>query len=270
MRILLTNDDGIDAPGLAALHRAIASLGEVHVIAPAEVQSATSHALTLHRPVAVEEKGLGYAVHGRPADCVKLGIHALVDRPIDLVISGMNSGANVGINVLYSGTVGAAREANFNGLPGIAVSLHIGDWDHEHWDRAAAHARRAIDAVLAAPRPLDAQTLININVPVLDGGVEPRGIKVAAASLSAMVVDYRQDTDPQGRRTYQVCNSMSFADRGGDTDVRALFERYVTVTPLHFDTTCAQRTAAWARDLSLSSAGGGGSQAGLTGGGGGG
>ena len=246
MRILLTNDDGIDAPGLAALHRAVASLGEVHVIAPAEVQSATSHAVTLHRPVTVEKKGLGYAVHGRPADCVKLGVHALIDGPIDLVISGMNSGANVGINVLYSGTVGAAREANFNGLPGIAVSLHIGDWDHNHWDRAAAHARRAIDAVLAAPRSLDARTLININVPVLDGDAEPRGLRVAPASLCSMVVEYRRDTDDQGRSTFQVCNSMNFADRGGETDVQALYERYVTLTPLHFDTTCADSTRAWA------------------------
>ncbi|MEM9419925.1 MAG: 5'/3'-nucleotidase SurE [Planctomycetota bacterium] len=247
MRILLTNDDGIDAPGLAALYRAIESLGEVHVIAPALVQSATSHAVTFHRPISVEQCGLGHAVSGRPADCVKLGIHALVKEPIDLVISGMNSGANVGINVLYSGTVGAAREANFNGIPAIAVSLHIGDWGHDHWDRAAQHARRTIDQILAGP--LDGDTLLNVNVPVLDDGAEPVGVKVAPASMSKMIVDYKPGTDDAGNPTYQVCNTMTFAEREPDTDVSALYEKYITVTPLHFDTTCPTNTPAWAELL---------------------
>lgn len=247
MRILLTNDDGIDAPGLHALRRAIDSLGEVHVIAPALVQSATSHAVTFHRPISVEKRDAGYAVSGRPADCVKLGIHALIDGPVDLVISGMNSGANVGINVLYSGTVGAAREATFNGIPGIAVSLHHERWDHDHWDRAAQHARRAIDAVLEDP--LDGNTVTNINVPVLDDGAEPRGIKVVPASLSKMVVDYERGTDEAGNPTYRVCNTMTFAQREPGTDVAALYDRYVTVTPLHFDTTCPTTTPAWARRI---------------------
>lgn len=247
MRILLTNDDGIDAPGLLALHRAIATLGEVHVIAPARVQSATSHAVTFHRPISVEKRGLGHAVHGRPADCVKLGIHALISEPIDLVISGMNAGANVGINVLYSGTVGAAREANFNRIPAIAVSLHIGNWDHDHWDRAAQHARRAIDRIVAGP--MEGNTLMNINIPVLDGGDEPRGLRVVPASLSPMLVDYQPGTDDAGRPTYQVCNTMTFAMRDPDTDVAALYEKYITVTPLQFNTTCPATTPAWAQQL---------------------
>ena len=247
MRILLTNDDGIDAPGLAALYRAVAPLGEVHVIAPALVQSATSHAVTFHRPIAVEKRGLGHAVSGRPADCVKLGIHALIDGPIDLVISGMNAGANVGINVLYSGTVGAAREANFNGIPAIAVSLHIGEWNHDHWDRAAQHARRTIDQLVKGP--LDGDTLLNVNVPVLDGGAEPIGMKVAPASMSKMVVDYKQGTDETGKSTYQVCNTMTFVEHEPDTDVSALYDKFITVTPLHFDTTCPTNTPAWAELL---------------------
>ena len=247
MRILLTNDDGIDAPGLAALHRAIESLGEVHVVAPALVQSATSHAVTFHRPISVEKSGLGHAVSGRPADCVKLGLHALIEEPVDLVISGMNSGANVGINVLYSGTVGAAREANSNGIPASAVSLHIGDWDHDHWDRAAQHARRTIDELVKGP--LDGDTPLNVIVPVLDGGAEPGGVKVAPASLSKMVVDYEPGTDDAGNTTYRVCNTMTFAEREPDTDVSALYEKYITVTPLHFDTTCATNTPAWAELL---------------------
>ncbi|MEM8738108.1 MAG: 5'/3'-nucleotidase SurE [Planctomycetota bacterium] len=247
MRILLTNDDGIDAPGLAALSRVIADLGEVHVIAPREVQSATSHAVTLHRPIAVESRPQGFAVDGRPADCVKLGLHALIDQPVDLVISGMNCGANVGINVLYSGTVGAAREATFSGVPGIAVSLHIGDWKHDHWDRAARHARDAIDAVLAGP--VDADTVYNINIPILDDGAEPRGRCAVPVSLSKMVVDYEQAVDDAGRPTYRITNTMAFAQKKSGTDVGALFDRYVTVTPLHFDLTCPNTTPAWAQRL---------------------
>jgi 5'-nucleotidase len=155
----------------------------------------------------------------------------------------MNSGANVGINVLYSGTVGAAREATFNNIPAIAVSLHIGGWDKITWDRAAAHARRAIDRVLTGP--MDGKTVLNLNIPVLDDGAEPRGLKVVPASLSGMVVDYIRGVDEAGDTTYQVSNAMSFARREANTDVHALFDKFITVTPLHFDTTCPNTTPAW-------------------------
>ena len=247
MRILLTNDDGIDAPGLKALRDAIAPLGHVKVVAPAEVQSATSHAVTFHRPISVRQRPDGFAVAGRPADCVKLGLHALFDEPFDLVVSGMNSGANVGINVLYSGTVGAAREATFNNVPAIAVSLHIGRWDHDHWDRGAGHAADAIRQILAGP--LDGRTVLNVNVPILDDDAEPRGLKVVPASLSQMVIEYRCGTDEAGDPTYHVSNAMTFAHREPGTDVAALFDRYITVTPLHFDTTCPNTTPAWAEAM---------------------
>jgi 5'-nucleotidase len=240
MRILLTNDDGIEAPGLLALHRAIADLGKVHVIAPSKVQSATSHAVTFHRPIAVRPAGPGLAVDGRPADCVKLGLSTLIGEPIDLVISGMNAGANVGINVLYSGTVGAAREGGFCGVPAIAVSLHMGEWDIDHWDRAAVHARTAINAVLKAG--LDAGTIANINVPILDGGKEPKGLAVRPASTGKMVLEYRKDTDSQGDATYQISNTMTFAEREPGTDVAALYDGYITITPLHAETTCHATT----------------------------
>ena len=128
--ILLTNDDGIRAPGLVAMYRALAGLGEIHVVAPETVQSATGHGITLSAPlltqrVTVEDAFTGTSVDGRPADCVKLAVAKLLPRPPDLVVSGMNSGANVGINVIYSGTVAAAIEAAFLGLPAIAVSLYL-------------------------------------------------------------------------------------------------------------------------------------------------
>src|SRR4051794_3453977 len=129
MLIMLTNDDGIQAPGIVAMYRELTRLGEVHVVAPETVQSAAGHGITIATPmltstVTVEDAFTGPAVDGRPADCVKLAIAKLLPRAPDLVVSGLNTGANVGINVIYSGTVAAAIEAAFLGLPAIAASLH--------------------------------------------------------------------------------------------------------------------------------------------------
>ncbi len=195
MRILLTNDDGITAPGIEALFDAIQGLGEIRVVAPADMQSASSHGITFHRPlmvhqVRVNDRMSGVAVEGRPADCVKLGMRALWPewygpgaRP-DLVISGMNAGANVGINVIYSGTVGAAVESAFLGVPAIAVSLHLGDRSRVHFARAAQIARHAIDRVLEFP--LDAHRVVNINVPrteTADAPIPP--MRVVSMNVSA-------------------------------------------------------------------------------------
>ena len=238
MKILLTNDDGIDAPLLHAVYDVIADMGEVHVVAPAEVQSATSHAITLHRPMAVTEytceKFTGHAVYGRPADCVKLALTHLVG-PVDLVISGMNHGANVGINIHYSGTVGAAREAAFQGVPAIALSLHLGDRTQHHWPRAAAHARRAIDAALDAG--VAPGVLININVPILDDGAQPVGMKAVPLNISPMNDRFDLVRDPDATVHYQAKDSMSFTDRGSGTDVDALFAKYITLTPVHYEQT---------------------------------
>src|SRR3954451_8235792 len=130
MLILLTNDDGIQAPGIVAMYRELVKLGEVHVVAPETVQSATGHGITITTPmltqkVEIADGIVGTAIDGRPADCVKIATARLLPRPPDLVVSGINSGANVGINVIYSGTVAAAIEAAFLGLPAIAVSLYL-------------------------------------------------------------------------------------------------------------------------------------------------
>jgi len=238
MRILLTNDDGIDAPGLRALYQAIEGLGEVHVVAPTVVQSAMSHAVTFHRPIRVVEHDdgvvRGYSVEGRPADCVKLALGELVEAPIDLILSGINSGANVGINVIYSGTVAAAVEGSFHGIRSIALSLHIGDWDHDHWDRAARHARAAIDTLLA--EDTDPRVAMNVNIPILDGGREPRGITRAPMSMAPTVCRYSRSADKDGR-LYQINNSLTFERIEAGTDVGALFDGHVTITPLHFDVT---------------------------------
>ena len=149
MRILLTNDDGITAPGLAAMYRSLSRLGQVHVVAPMDGQSAIGHAVTIYQPIVTRKQTVvtefgdqfeGVAVEGRPADCVKLAINYLLDEPVDLVVSGMNEGVNMGINVLYSGTVAAAREGAIQGVRSIAVSLFIGDRKQTRWLDAADHA----------------------------------------------------------------------------------------------------------------------------------
>ncbi|MFG0275278.1 MAG: 5'/3'-nucleotidase SurE, partial [Phycisphaerales bacterium] len=182
MRILLTNDDGIRAPGIRAMHDALIDLegrhdgplGDVFTVAPATVQSATSHGVTFHEPLMVAETRIhdamrGVAVDGRPADCVKLALsniwterHGENARP-DLVVSGMNAGANVGINVIYSGTVAAALEAAFLGVPSIAVSLHLGR-GRPRFDIAARWARAAIERVIEEGLP-SPHECININIP---------------------------------------------------------------------------------------------------------
>lgn len=238
MKILLTNDDGIEAPLLHAVFEALVGLGEVRVVAPARVQSATSHAITLHRPMAVTpyacERFKGHAVDGRPADCVKLAVPHLVGD-VDLVISGMNHGANVGVNVHYSGTVGAAREAAFQGIPAIALSLHLGDRTQEHWPRAASHARAAIDAVLAVG--IDPGVLVNINVPILDDGAEPLGMKAVPLNTSPMNDRFDVVEDADGSVHYRAQDSMTFSEMGEGTDVDTLYARYITLTPLHFEQT---------------------------------
>src|SRR5687768_741820 len=155
MRILLTNDDGIRAPGLVAMYRELTKLGDVTVVAPETVQSATGHGITMATPlltsrVRVEDAFEGVAVDGRPADCVKLAINQLCEgEPPDLVVSGMNSGTNVGINVIYSGTVAAAIEAAFLGLPAVAVSLYLKSDVETDYARSAVYARRTIEKILA-------------------------------------------------------------------------------------------------------------------------
>jgi 5'-nucleotidase len=256
MRILLTNDDGIDAPGIAALFEAIKGIGEVRVVAPADHQSATSHGITFHHPLMVREveprPGMrGTAVEGRPADCVKLGARALWQewygkgaRP-DLVISGMNAGANVGINVIYSGTVGAAVEGAFLGIPSIAVSLHLGDRTRTNFARAAQIARTAIDRILE--HPLDAHRVMNVNVPRTESPDAPMPpIRVVKMNVAAGIDGYERRTTPDGRAYYWPDgNGMEFVHTAEGSDVEALFERAVTVTPLWYDLSEHETLASW-------------------------
>jgi len=265
-RILLTNDDGIDAPGIAALHAALEGLGEIIAIAPKTVQSATSHGITFHQPLMVEEVVVnssmrGLAVDGRPADCVKLALRAIWQerfgegsRP-DLTISGMNAGANVGINIIYSGTVGAAVESAFLGVPAIAVSLHLGDRKRTQWARAASIARHAIDRILE--HPLDPHGVINVNVPRTEDPAAPiPPLRVVSMNAAAGIDRYESRVNPWGQRYYwSAGDGMAFAHTAPESDVEALMEGNITITPLNYVLTDHARMESWKERLSASRGG---------------
>ena len=240
MLILLTNDDGITAPGLVAMYRELVKLGEVHVVAPETVQSATGHGITITTPlltnqVTVENGFTGTAVDGRPADCVKVAVAKILPRTPDLVVSGMNSGANVGINVIYSGTVAAAIEAAFLGLPSVAVSLYLRLEVPIDYARACGFARQVIEQMLAAG--LRGGQCVTVNVPPLLPDEQPAGVKVVRQCARAWNDTYEQRLDPRGRAYYWNTSVFRLGETEDDTDVAALRDRYSTVTPLQFDLT---------------------------------
>jgi 5'-nucleotidase len=240
MLILLTNDDGIFAPGLLAMYRELIKLGEVHVIAPDTVQSATGHGITVATPiltkqVRVGDDFVGTSVGGRPADCVKLAVAKLLPRPPDLVISGINSGANVGINVIYSGTVAAAIEAAFLGLPAIAVSLYLRS------DRPTDYARTAGLALDTIRKIIDAGLrngqVASVNIPPLQTHEMAAGIKVVRQCTRGWADTYEERRDPRGRVYFWNSSVFTLGNTEEDTDVAALRDGYITVTPLQFDLT---------------------------------
>ena len=239
MRILLTNDDGIYAPGLRALRRELQKLGDVTVAAPATEQSAVGHSITLLTPLLVQEildedkKFLGWAVEGRPADCVKLALTELLTEPPDLIVSGMNAGSNAGINVLYSGTVAAAVEGAFYGHTSIAVSMEYTKSTLD-FPRAAGVARNVIEQVLARnPTP---GSLTNINIPSRDKW-PIKGIRTLAQNIIPYAERYDRRIDPRGRTYFWTSPGYSCPDPHPDSDVAALAEGFITVTPLQFNLT---------------------------------
>ncbi|HEV7298897.1 MAG TPA: 5'/3'-nucleotidase SurE [Tepidisphaeraceae bacterium] len=240
MLILLTNDDGIRAPGIVAMYRELTKLGEVHVVAPETVQSATGHGITLDTPlltqkVTVENAFTGTAVGGRPADCVKVAVSQILPRRPDLVVSGMNSGANVGINVLYSGTVAAAIEAAFLGLPSIAISLYLKSEIPLDFARPAMFARQTIEQIVSAGLP--GGKCMSVNLPPLRPGESPAGVRVARQCVQPWADEYERRQDPRGREYFWSSSVFTLGQTESDTDVAHLRDRYITVTPLQFDLT---------------------------------
>lgn len=237
MLLLVSNDDGIDAPGIEALARALAPLGQVLVVAPHTERSAQSHALTMHEPLRVTERAPGrFACSGQPADCVYLGVHHLCGQRPTAVISGINRGSNLGDDVHYSGTVGAAEEAALMGLPALAVSLHPERDrapDH-HWDTAATLAVRVLRAMLADPLP--PRVFLNLNVPDRPLSEVP-GVRPASLGRREYKPMVAESRDPRGREYYWVGGAPLGFDETEGTDGYWFARGWATLTPLHPDHT---------------------------------
>jgi 5'-nucleotidase len=242
VQILLTNDDGIQAAGLCALQPELARLGNVQIVAPASEQSGVALSITYRRPLLVHEetrdgRPWGWAVAGSPADCVKLGVLKFCKETPRVIVSGINSGANVGINVLYSGTVAAAIEGAFFGITSIAVSqAYDGDASPDY----AVSARRALKVIEQLlshnPRP---GTLWNLNFPVQKPGW-PRALKVVPMGVRRHVEIMEQRSSPRGQTYFWSGNPLSGPQMDPETDSRELAEGYATLTPLHIDMTHRQ------------------------------
>jgi len=230
--ILVTNDDGIHAPGLHVLTQALKALGRVVVVAPDRERSAISHALTLHSPLrAIEQATDRWAIDGTPTDCVNLGIHGLLKATPDLVVSGINQGANLGDDLTYSGTVAAAMEATLMGVPAVAVSLAADQFAEKDFLWGGRWAAKL--AVMVKDHGLPADTFLNVNIPP----GSPNGMRLTRQGKRRYADAIVRNTDPRGRVYYWIgAGELSFHDLEG-TDVHAVEHGWVSVTPLHLDLT---------------------------------
>jgi 5'-nucleotidase len=237
MRILLTNDDGIYAKGLSALYEELSQEADCLIVAPEIEQSAVGHAITISRPLMVRRaikngSFLGYAVLGTPADCVKIGIKELAEKPVDLVVSGINRGANAGINVIYSGTVSAATEALILGIPALAISLDT----HKEADftYAAKFARKMVRLIIN--NPIIKSSAINVNIPCIPAE-QIKGVCVVRQGQSNIIETFEKRVDPRENTYYWISGEYSSKAQNKDTDVAALAEGYITITPIQYDLT---------------------------------
>ena len=234
MNILISNDDGILAPGLGILAEACATLGRVTVVAPDREQSGTSHSLTLHRPLRATRRADGaFQVDGTPTDCVLLALGALMPERPDFVISGINHGPNMGEDVLYSGTVAAAMEGLAAGIPSVAVSY--GSFDLEHLETHRSGLQRLLAGVLAVAA-FPKETLLNVNLPPIPGA-DVKGVKVTHLGSRVFHEEIARMKDPWGREIYWIGGGHVTWSGGADSDFQAVRDGYISVTPLHVDMT---------------------------------
>lgn len=237
MKILISNDDGIDSPGIAALAKEMKKIGDVTVIAPRTEQSAVGHAITMKIPLRITEyykngDFFGYAIDGTPADCLKIGIRNILKTRPDIVLSGINNGSNTAINIIYSGTVSAAREAAIMDLPAIAISQT--SHDAKDFSYSARIASELTKQVLK--RGLPNGTLLNVNVPNLPEE-EIAGILVTKQGKSKWDDVYEERVDPYGKKYYWLTGSLMETDDKLETDQFAIKNNFVSITPVHFDLT---------------------------------
>ena len=238
LRVLLTNDDGITSPGLLALARAISRVASAFVVAPEHERSAASHAITLHKPLRAARVPLesldvpAWSTNGTPADCVALGVLDLLAQPPDIVVSGINLGANLGMDLIYSGTVSGAVEAALFGIAAIAVSVTA--FRDIHWDPAADFAAQLVGQVASHGLPPD--TFLNVNVPNRPAS-EIGGVEITRQSTRRYVNRVEKRSDPRGRDYYWLTGSAEDVESPSGTDAWAVAEGRISVTPLRLGMT---------------------------------
>jgi 5'-nucleotidase len=243
--ILITNDDGIYSPGLSALKAALTPLGKIITIAPDRDNSAISHALTMNRPLFLEQLGEDrYSLNGTPTDCVAVGLNKVVDGLPDLLVSGINSGPNIGDDISYSGTVSAAIEGTMYAVPSLAVSLAGNKPLSYEVAKTVVHALAAKTMKYGLP----ANTLMNINIP---HGKNISGIRVTRQGRRIWKQAIQEITDPFGRLHYWIGGGTPLLDVGRDTDVYAIESNYISVTPIHLDLTNHEGISYFKEDLKL-------------------
>ncbi|MBI5509218.1 MAG: 5'/3'-nucleotidase SurE [Deltaproteobacteria bacterium] len=250
-RFLLSNDDGFEAAGIQALAAALAALGEVWIVAPDREQSATSHAISLQRPLRIRQLGVRqYVVDGTPTDCVYLGLHHLLTAPPSVVVSGINHGPNLGNDVLYSGTVAAAMEGALFGYPAVAVSLCLSDSGPTRFvteEFAVAAELGAKIAAAVASRPMQRGVVLNLNVPIVPRAAL-KGVKLCRLGYTDWSDSVSKRTDPRGKPYYWIGGDRAGVDNIADSDNNATAAGYASLTPIHYDLT-DYRSFAQTRDL---------------------
>jgi 5'-nucleotidase len=250
MRILISNDDGVHAPGIAALAKALSAIAEVTVVAPDRNRSGASNSLTLDQPLRTMQMDNGYiSVNGTPTDCVHIAVTGLLNELPDMVVSGINEGSNLSDDVLYSGTVAAATEGRFLGLPSIAFSLE-GPKCH-HYDTAAQIALVLVQRL--QKEPLKGDTILNVNIPDLPLS-EIKGFQVTRLGTRHKAEPTVKATDPRGRNIYWIGQPGLEQDAGPGTDFHAVKAGYVSITPLHIDLThykAFEQLSTWSQSLKV-------------------
>ncbi len=235
MHLLVSNDDGVDAPGIDVLASALTVLGRVTVVAPDRDRSGASNSLTLDQPIRVQELGGGrYRVAGTPTDCVHLALLGLLENEPDIVVSGINNSANLGDDVIYSGTVAAAMEGRYLGQPAVAVSLVTRDHQARHYPTAARAAVEIVRLLLSDPLPAD--TILNVNVPDLPWS-EIRGFEVTRLGHRHRAEACIRELDPRGRPIWWIGAAGPQKDDGPGTDFDAVRRGFISISPIQVDLT---------------------------------
>jgi len=253
LTVLISNDDGVYAPGIIALAKAMEKIAHIKVVAPDRNRSGASHSLTLNRPLHVQALENDFmSVDGTPTDCVHLAITGMMEKLPDIVISGVNNGANLGDDVLYSGTVAAAMEGRFLGFPAIAISLVSADGEEcKNYKTAAIIARNIVERLQVDPLP--PATILNVNVPDVHFK-EIKGYEITRLGTRHCAEPIIPDTDPRGAKIYWVGPAGLVDDAGPGTDFHAINNLKVSITPLHADLTnyeSFERAAKWVKELEI-------------------